>query len=253
MIKIKCPSCNLIQEVRDASVGDTAQCSYCGMALVVPQVQESAVRQEAPGRAAAGTPAQTPVGLGGSASRPAGPEETAQSRGEVHGNTAKRPFGLTWLVFYWVLWGAACIVLGSVLFSASSFLGGAASALSERGGFGMGHEMGQSAAQMEFSSLVGLGIFHYGLLTLVACYGLWTFRRWGFALARAVAVVAVLVSLTGLVVSIAYRTGILAGIVGLIVSAVILAYVFVGPGLFAQVRQRVNLSRLPKGGWQDYE
>ena len=57
----------------------------------------------------------------------------------------------------------------------------------------------EAAIATELMGLVGLLWFHYGLLLELACYGLWTYRRWGPSLAKIMAVVNVIGSLIGLV------------------------------------------------------
>ena len=257
MISVQCSSCKRIQEVREASIGKSVQCNDCGTMFVARQPQPQSAQQEET-LLAAGAPRQRdPAAVGGLARKadqrhdlpPTG--QPAPNGLESGGPGPKRPFGLTWVVFYWILMGAISIIGGSSLTVMTGALAGAVRG--NNNPFGEVRQAGQSAAALELLSFVGLVLFHYGLLTLVACYGLWTFRRWGFILARATAVAGVVLSLIAVVFNIVYLTGILAGVVGLIISVVILVYLFIGPGFSAQIRQHLRLDRLQEGVWQGYE
>ena len=259
MISVQCPSCKRIQEVRDASIGKSVQCNDCGTMFVARQPQPQSAQQEetllAAGAPRQRDPAAATMGRPGREANqrqdlpPAGRPAPADLESRVPG--PKRPFGLTWVVFYWILMGAISIIGGSALTVMTGALAGAVRG--NNNPFGEVRQAGQSAAALELLSFVGLVLFHYGLLTLVACYGLWTFRRWGFILARATAVAGVVLSLIAVVFNIVYLTGILAGVVCLIISVVILVYLFIGPGFSAQIRQHLRLDRLQEGVWQGYE
>jgi hypothetical protein len=181
---------------------------------------------------------------------PAGKHASGQV--ESQDRHPKRPFGLTWVVFYWVLTGATYIIMGSVLTVVTGLLapalaGGPAAGL-------LGELKREGATALVLAELGGLFIFHYGLLSLVACYGLWTFRKWGIVLARAMAAVNVVLAVVGLIASIVSHVGILAGVVGLVISTVIMAYLFAGaPGFFDRVRQYLRADRLRENIWQGYE
>ena len=110
-------------------------------------------------------------------------------------------------------WGllAAC-----VLTYGASLIGGMSQ------GFGAAfHSRRLEAALLatELMGLVGLLLFHYGLLLELACYGLWTFRRWGLLLAKILAVLQVIGGLIGFVAPLVTRTGIVGTLAGFAISS----------------------------------
>lgn len=100
-----------------------------------------------------------------------------------------RPFGLVWIVFYWVLEGLACVVSGSIAAMTFSFVPSMFLSM-------FLHEVPPIRStegrmvwwvmkiMTEGMGLLSLCIFHLGLFTLVVCYGLWSFRAWGLRYAR---------------------------------------------------------------------
>lgn len=209
---------------------------------------------------AAGAPRQQDPAAAGGLAREADqrqdlppPGRPAPADLESHGPGPKRPFGLTWVVFYWVFVGASCIIGGSLLTVMTGVLAGAVEG--SGGLFGdLKQAQRQSATILVFMEFGGLLTFHYGLLTLVACYGLWTFRKWGIVLGRAMAIAGVVFSVIGVIASVASHAGIFASVVGLAISSVILAYLFAGPpGFYTRLRQYLRANRLREDMWQGYE
>ena len=93
----------------------------------------------------------------------------------------KKPFGLVWVVFYWIFAGVWCMVLGVAAQAGGGFSAGIRDAMeSLRGSTAM-------ATVAELLSLLGFLGFHLGLLMLVTCYGLWTFRKWALSIAKVLA------------------------------------------------------------------
>ena len=101
---------------------------------------------------------------------------------------------------------------------------------------------------------LGLGLFHVGLLTFVACYGLWTSRMWGLKLTRGLAVFYIVASVIAFIASLIARTGILTSMVGLALWAAIAVYLF---GRSEQVSSHVqkyytHLREPVPGDWGGY-
>jgi uncharacterized membrane protein (DUF2068 family) len=97
-------------------------------------------------------------------------------------------------------------------------------------------------------------MFHVGLLTEMACYGLWTFRRWGLSLARILAVVYAVGSLIGLVVALVMRAGIVASLAGLVINAGIVVYLYGRSNLSERLQQVFSRVRQVDGQtWEGYE
>jgi hypothetical protein len=159
----------------------------------------------------------------------------------------RKPAGLVWIVFYWVIAGLAGIVAGLMLSFGASFLGG----MSE-GAFGSRRPEG-SAIAAEVMALGGLLLFHYGLLVELACYGLWTFRRWGLSLAKILAVLQAIGCLIGLVAALVMRVGIVANLVGLLISVGIVVYLFGSSNLSDRLQQVFSRVRQVEGQtWEGY-
>jgi uncharacterized membrane protein (DUF2068 family) len=139
----------------------------------------------------------------------------------------KRPFGLVWIVFYWIIGGLGCVVAGYVLAVAAGASGAAVGGA--RGIFDSSDLRELSRAGGLLSALldfVALLLVHYGLLLMVACYGLWTFRRWGLSLARGLAIASVVLNVIILIITLVTRAGIVSGVTGLVISAGILVYLW---------------------------
>ena len=105
-------------------------------------------------------------------------------------------------------------------------------------------------ALMEF---IGLLLLHYGLLLMVACYGLWTFRRWGLSLARGLAIASLALNVIVLIITMVTRAGIVAGVAGLVVSAGILVYLYGSANLRDRLQRYLRGGRLQRGEWQTFE
>ncbi len=140
----------------------------------------------------------------------------------MRAGASRRPAGLAWLVFYWSISGALLIVAGGILLNVGGFLGGVSSGMADP----FHSREAPSGMMMELVAVLGLLLFHLGILTELACHGLWTFRSWGLSLAKILAVVNVIGSLIGLVWALVTLAGVVASLAGLVINAGILVYLF---------------------------
>ncbi len=102
--------------------------------------------------------------------------------------------------------------------------------------------------------LVGLLVFHYGLLLELACYGLWTYRRWGLSLAKILAMLQLIGSLIGLVASLVMRVGIVSALTSLVISVGIVVYLYGSSNLSERVQQVFSRVRQGEGRtWEGYQ
>ncbi|MEI8372862.1 MAG: hypothetical protein WCJ35_08515 [Planctomycetota bacterium] len=164
---------------------------------------------------------------------------------------AKRSAGIVWIVFYYSLGGLVSIVVGLGLYIVASFLGGLSQGIENTLYF---RRPEGSFIATELMSLGGLLLFHYGLLLELACYGLWTYRRWGLSLAKILAVLQAISSSIGIVMALVTRTGIVANLVGLVISVGIVVYLFSSLNLSERVQQVFSRVRNVSGQtWQEYE
>jgi uncharacterized membrane protein (DUF2068 family) len=164
--------------------------------------------------------------------------------------TPQRPFGLVWIVFYWAFAGLACLPLGYIILAAGGAAGGMAEeARSMFGSHSLGEPSGSVALRAALLEFLGLLVFHFGLLLLVASYGLWTFRKWGLALARGLAVAAVALNGIGLIIGIIYRAGIVASLVGTVLSVLVLVYLYGRSNLREQLHRYMPTGGLQGGAW----
>ena len=137
-----------------------------------------------------------------------------------------RPFGLVFIVFYWVVNGLAALAVGMFL----TFASGIGQQVLGQARGRMGSPAFPSEAEMTIYLIAyefaAVALYLYGLLLLVASYGLWTFRKWGLAWAKGLAVVSVVLNLLAAVAAIASRAGVVNGLIGTALSTVILIYLF---------------------------
>ena len=147
----------------------------------------------------------------------------------------RRPAGLVWIVFYWSLSGVAAMAMGLAATWFAGVMVGAAAAGEGRPGFGVASGHGAIvAALVEF---LGLLLFHFGLLILVTCYGLWTFRKWALCLAKVLAVAFVVLILVGFVGSLISRVGIVSNLVNLGISIAVVVYLYGSSNLSERLQQ----------------
>jgi len=92
-------------------------------------------------------------------------------------------------------------------------------------------------------------LFHYGLLLLVACYGLWTFRKWGISLARGLAIVFVLLNILALIITLVNRTGIVACVAGVFISVCIMVYLYGSANLRDRLHRYIRTDGLQGSEW----
>ena len=162
----------------------------------------------------------------------------------------KKPFGLAWIVFYWIIAGIGSIVESFMFFLAGA-MGGALAEIFEE----VGLEEAERAPRvvsvlLEFA---GVLLFHYGLLILVTCYGLWTFRRWGVTMGRALAIVSLVLNTILFIICLVSRVGVVISVVSLLISLGILLYLYEHPLLSRGLRELSRVGRLGKGMWTDYK
>ena len=253
MITVRCPSCKRVHHAPESVLGRRVQCKDCGTAFLAE-------------RAASTGPEQAEQGLQNDpidvlvAGAKATPEPAWDAPGAAQvvssATGPKRPFGLVWVVFYWILGGLACLVGGYVLSMMGGALGGAIGKagdmldLDSRDLRELSRAGGLAMALLE---LIGLLLFHYGLLLIVACYGLWTFRRWGLVLARGLAIASVVLNVIVLIVALVTRAGIVVGMAGLVISAGILVYLYGSANLRDRLQRYLGSGRSRGGEWGRYE
>jgi uncharacterized membrane protein (DUF2068 family) len=80
---------------------------------------------------------------------------------------------------------------------------------------------------VELVSLLGIWIFHYGLVTLVGCYGLWNLSKWGLVYSRVLSIAnSIFAGLGLLVVIILGIPGITASLVTTVICIFIVLYLY---------------------------
>ena len=185
------------------------------------------------------------------------PVDGPRNLGETRGSSAvpvgamKRPAGLVWIVFYWGICGVLGIFGGLMVTYGASFIGGMSQSF--EGAF-HSRRSDEAAIAVELMGLGGLLAFHYSLLLELACYGLWTFRRWGLSLAKILAVVQLIGGLIGLVAALVMRTGIVVTLAGLAISVGIVIYLFGSSNLSERLQQVFSRVRRADGRtWEGYE
>lgn len=233
--KVKCPRCGVVLSVQDDMAGKMAKCSQCEQMMRIPAPLQR--EQDAhPGPVAAAGPTMGDI-----------PGEPAEFPKDMSPAKERRPFGLVWVVFYWIIGGLVCLPSGYFLAVMGGALGRTTEATRDMFPF---RGFGEAALQAVILEFLGVMVFHYGLLLLVACYGLWTYRRWGLSLARGLSVASVVLNLVTLITCIVYRAGIVASLVGVLISAGILVY------LYGSANLRDRLQRytggLNSGEWNQY-
>jgi uncharacterized protein YbaR (Trm112 family) len=235
---VVCPACKQAHQALNLVVGQRFQCldPNCGVTFEI--------RPDMP------KPPQPPDDSNiGRSKTEVSPDKMGGGSGPL---PVQRPFGLVWVVFYWVIWGVGCLVMGYMLATMGGVMGGVRSMTQDMfgsGGFrGPGRESALATVLLEFA---GLLIFHVGLLTIVTCYGLWTSRKWGLSLARGLAIAYVVLNLIGFVVSLVSRTGIVMCLVGLAISGGILFYLYGKAGLRNRLQQSLG-NRLEGGNWHEF-
>jgi uncharacterized membrane protein (DUF2068 family) len=228
-------------------VGKWVQCKHCGAKFAIklgaadPLLPPPAEKMEQLVQAVAEPTAPEPAG-------PEGLQVPPSAAG------VKRPFGLVFVVFYWVIAGALYLVMGYVLALMGGALGGAIGGARDMFDSSNLRDLTRAGALvMALVEFVGLLVFYLGLLTLVACYGLWTFRAWGLSLARGLAVAYVALNVLGLFLCLATRAGIVTAVVGSGVSTGILVYLYGKTGLRDRLQRYVRGRQLQGVDQQMFE
>ncbi len=236
MLSVRCPSCKKVHKADESLLGKHVKCKDCGVIFEVmsngPQpVQQPNIWDEVKQMAAA-----TPSAVTGPTSGGISEEPVAKFQ---------RPFGLVWVVFFWIIQGVGFLILGPIC----AFVGGIKSEAIEItrnmfGSSGLGPAL--EAVLLEF---LGVMAFQYGLLLLVACYGLWTFRRWGLSLARGLAIIFVLLNILVLIIALVNRTGIVASVAGVFISVGIMVYLYGSANLRDRLQRYIHTDGLQGSEW----
>jgi hypothetical protein len=227
MISVTCPSCKKVHKADESLLGKHVKCKDCG---VVFEVKKMTVA----------VPAAVTGPTGGGIS-----EEPIELPKDVLTTKAQRPFGLVWIVFFWIIQGVGSLFFGGILAGMGGAVGGATEIT--RNMFGS-LRLG-SALEAVLLEVLGVMLFHYGLLLLVACYGLWTFRKWGISLARGLAIVFVLLNILALIITLVNRTGIVACVAGVFISVCIMVYLYGSANLRDRLHRYIRTDGLQGSEW----
>ena len=250
---LECPHCNRSLKAPETLAGKTVHCPRCGQPMKVPPVAHtpSPPSRSHHSAAAEGDDSVSPSRPATAAPLPSGmpplpdghpPARVPSDQGtpappaaaSVAFDVPARPPGLVWIVFYWAISGAGLILYGIAGCLLTGLLGGAVSGASSL----VPRQVGPVPALLvELAGFVALLVLHAGLLTEVACYGLWKRRRWGITLGRGLAILYMVFCLIGLVIAIVVRAGIVMSLVGLLINLRILMYLFEVPSLLSRLRQ----------------
>jgi hypothetical protein len=148
----------------------------------------------------------------------------------------KRPVGLVWIVFYWGFTGVVAALFGIAVQWAGGFIGGISSVLEDSGPLRSSTLPGGKIAA-EVAGFGGILLFHIGLITLVACYGLWTFRKWALPVAKVLAVVFGVGAFLAVIVALVVRHGIMVGLTNLAISIAVIMYLFGSSNISERLKQ----------------
>lgn len=259
--KMNCPNCNRILNVTEKAFGKTAPCPGCNQPVTAPYPaqpphQASGVDAPAPWFGAVQDGHATPVSA---MPLPSGMPPMPQTNGQsesldfLHkqtatsersdfaadiktptprsvGSTNERPAALVLIVFYWAIVGFLAIVyaLGTTV------MAGFASGMSQAA---VRSESWTGVLVGELLGALSVGFFLWGLVTLRACYGLWTFQEWGVSTAKRVAMLNIVFSLISLLVSIIARVAIVLNLATLAAGVAILAYLFGRENLLGRLQE----------------
>ncbi len=236
MILVTCPSCKKVHQIYESLLGKRVQCKDCGVAF------------EARSNGAQPVPAAVAGSKGAEIL-----DEPVEVPRDVP-SKAQRPFGLVWVVFYWIINGLLAIPLGYIIACMGSALGGTNEMTRNMfGSRGFGESGGTPALAAAFLEFIGLLVFHFGLILLVACYGLWTYRKWGLSLARGLAVASFALNVLIFILGIISRAGIVAGLIGMVISAGILVYLYGYADLRERLKGYIPTGGLQGGSWEQYK
>ncbi|MCS7305789.1 MAG: hypothetical protein NZ602_11875 [Thermoguttaceae bacterium] len=167
-----------------------------------------------------------------------------------------RPVGLVWIVFYWTISGVAWMVAGLLWMGIAVGLGGLAMGIQGLGGTIRDREVQTAGIAIrllnEGVAALSLCAFYLGLFTLVVCYGLWSFRKWGLTGARVLSIVyAVLAGLS--LFSLIVGASVVLVLVNLIISIWIMIYFYGMQELSERVRRYYDQLRQTKTpAWTEF-
>ena len=262
MIYVECPSCKRAYQVQDAALGSRVKCPDCGATFLVkggapgPSEQADTSQQSAPPQSDRASAPDQLAGVAGARPKPLPADKPGGLQPAFLAAARKRPFALVLLVFYWAFTGALA-VFGGQLSMAYGVVGGViGSAIGDSGFSGLPQAelvvrgFGLAMALVEFSGLLQ---FCYGFLLLAACYGLWTFHKWGVVLGRRLAIAGAALSGISLIFILYFRAGIVFGIAYLVINIAILVYLYGGADFTARLRQQLRPGTPRQDMWEGYE
>ncbi len=267
-MEVVCPSCKSVLVAPEALIGKRVQCKRCGSAFTVepspipmpqppgqPEARQSQPPSFSPPPQPQGFPAPAPAARAPEMHPPALPSHPAAPPPDAGATAPGKPFLLVFVVFYWVIGGFGCFIIGSLVSSMAGLLGGVlGGALGEVISAPDLHRLGaQEYAFLVHAlvDLIGVALWLYGVLLLVASYGLWTLRKWGLKLARVLAIVSLVLNVLVLIGSMILRTGFVSALAGAAISLCIAVYLYQGVNVLAQVRDRLRSSGLGDAAWRD--
>jgi uncharacterized membrane protein (DUF2068 family) len=218
MITVHCGSCNKAYQVPETSVGKMARCKHCGATFSIQSEASEPVTtaDAAVTEPVAAAPAVTPAEA--ASDQPGALQALHPPAG------SKRPFGMVFIVFYWVISGVLAVLGGLALTWGTRFLG----AMNE-GPREIFHSPQMTASAMlalAIMELVGVLAFLLGVMYMVASFGLWTYRKWGLQLSRVLAVVSVVLYALSFIATLYTRSGIVSSVAALVIAVGIMAFLF---------------------------
>lgn len=163
---------------------------------------------------------------------------------------------IVWITLYWLCSAVLLVCLALVLSPLGASLASATDKLDSFAG--AIHDLAAKQRLLEdrtalvvlmvLIDLAGVLLFHLGLLTIVACYGLWNLRGWGLSLSRPLAAVFVVFNCLGLVLSIYTRVCVTSTIVALVISIAVADYLFGTERLSGRIERYTQAYRIGRRG-----
>lgn len=216
IVKIQCPHCGAQLHVSEKALGRESPCPTCNRPIKIPAdmgammglsgSQSGGVSSglaAPPSGPPAGMPplpesAQpspetgSPRGLGPGSPSPAPtippiPFSEQAPSGGTQPISPPRPFGLVWIIFYWICTGLGIMMMSSIRIYIAINVGFFADQIPFR--LRSRPDIVTERIVIELTGALFLLMFHLGLLTLVVCYGLWFHRQWGLFWARVLSLV----------------------------------------------------------------
>lgn len=255
MITVRCPSCNKVHQAQESILGRRVQCNDCGTTFLVEHAAPTG--SERPTKAPLKGEIDKPAAAAANPTTGPASDEPGAIQVPPSATGPKRPFGLVWVVIYWIISGAGCMLGGLLYVVMGSVLGGMAAGAGDIGDIFDSRDLRQLTGTARLVSegvgFLGILIFHYGMLLMVACYGLWTSRRWGLSLARGLAVASVGLNVITVIITLITRVGIVASLVSMVISAGILVYLYGSANLRDRLQRYLRGGRLQGGERETFE